>query len=1123
MLTKSLTNSIKTLCLFSLLISTSTVDGQRIKFSQTLIDPAIEGKTYPISVTIDEPIICTNMDIGSVMDECRMTVIFDNPAPDTLSISPCFIEWSTRNWHETRTVQLRLIGHFRNVADRDVKLVAQPAISKSEYYSGFVPNPITVRFRSLNTATCSSTGDPHYSTFDGYYFHFYGRGKSVLAHVPGELEVQTITQGDGYSRNCAIAISEGGNYVALSVCSGNGNIQPLTIFKDLTATPKVISYSGTNYQVDYPSGLSVKFQAWGNNANVYLTLPGRYYKHPQLYGLCGNWNGNQADEGIPSYIMWEWANLNPKHQVISGSDMDLFTAVGDAKVMRTYNNADQAFLTAVKATCDYVPPVYVRPILNNPNAEDITELIKQLTIAGTKNDDGINFIIVADDSPNTEYGDDDVINAQPINAIGPTREELEALCKVIGERSELANCIDLTKRHISNCISDLNLFENIMVVQESLESARTECLQQQLIKTVDDTQANVIINNICIANCPIYSKCVDNQCVCTDSGMKGPLCSIPVNAMPAFNDIKPRVVDIYDWKKQNAEQIMFSLATRYIMPDDKLQCIVNDVAYPANYMSETNVYCRLPISALTAVTENTGNITIYLQVNSYIITTPQYIASYNNPCILCDPNGYVECTRRTEQTCFPKGFKRFVPLVHGIGMTQQSCSRPSIPCQYCINDTTRVDWFSDSSCMPYFIDKNINVRLVEDMDIHLEAVNLSSYIHHITDANNNLWFDNLFIGQSSYPYWRIRTGDYYQNISYTLDCQDMFSTCVFQPILIISTITESLLYNIFLDLMISTTVIDTLNYNLLIINNKDNDPITTSDTTTSTTNTHVLESTTATDTSTESSTIITTSVISHLTSSITTTTLKPTTKQTTVIRSTEPITEIVYTTFDSTTIITSTSTVTYIATDEPVIVQGVSNQESSLPAYVLGIIGAFALMIMIISALMYQSRYRKQQNREDRQDAQFMLDYKTTSDKALSFINPLFVKPEYMEIDPGLINPLYNAMMNMSEGTYKIVCTEKATEKLLIVRGVNDGVETYPIRQRDNKVILNNLYNMSEGIAFDSVDSMISYYSTTDTPFPLTCNLTRVCPKETYSYVNVYSYNNTNIKNTPISVEAEEC
>jgi hypothetical protein len=111
----------------------------------------------------------------------------------------------------------------------------------------------------------------------------------------------------------------------------------------------------------------------------------------------------------------------------------------------------------------------------------------------------------------------------------------------------------------------------------------------------------------------------------------------------------------------------------------------------------------------------------------------------------------------------------------------------------------------------------------------------------------------------------------------------------------------------------------------------------------------------------------------------------------------------------------------------------------------------------------------------------------------------------------------------MSEGTYKVVCTEEATEKLLIVRGVNGGVETYPICQRDNKVILNTLYNTSEGIAFDSVDSMISYYSTTDTTFPLTCNLTHVCPNETYSYGNVYSYNNTNIKNTPVDIEPGDC
>jgi hypothetical protein len=234
--------------------------------------------------------------------------------------------------------------------------------------------------------------------------------------------------------------------------------------------------------------------------------------------------------------------------------------------------------------------------------------------------------------------------------------------------------------------------------------------------------------------------------------------------------------------------------------------------------------------------------------------------------------------------------------------------------------------------------------------------------------------------------------------------------------------------------------------------------------------------------------------------------------------STEPPTEIVYTTFDSTSVITSTSTL--YAIDEPVIVYGASNNKSTIPSYVFGIIGAVAFMAMVIGALMYYSRYREQQKREERQDTQFMLDYQTTSDKALSFINPLFVKPDYIELDSGLINPLYDAMINMSEGTYKVICTEKETEHLLIIRGLNEAVETYPLRQREKKVILNTLYNTNDGIEFDSIDSIISYYRTTTNVFPLSCNLTNICPDETYSYGNVYSYNNTNIKNTPVDVEA---
>ena len=69
---------------------------------------------------------------------------------------------------------------------------------------------------------CSSTGDPHYTTFDGYSYHFYDRGEVLMVRsFSRDFEVQARTHGGPYSRNCAVAARENNNLAIIDVCDGS--------------------------------------------------------------------------------------------------------------------------------------------------------------------------------------------------------------------------------------------------------------------------------------------------------------------------------------------------------------------------------------------------------------------------------------------------------------------------------------------------------------------------------------------------------------------------------------------------------------------------------------------------------------------------------------------------------------------------------------------------------------------------------------------------------------------------------------------------------------------------------------------------------------------------------------
>lgn len=724
----------------------------RVNTSPIRIDPLIEGKTYSFNLQLDEPIICAS---GST--DCYVLYYLDNPEPNLIEIDPCWIRWDVYDWTDIRQFTIRGIPHYYNVPQREFTIKPRAIVSKSDYYSGFQPSSITIRTKPVPTSTCSSTGDPHYTTFDGYYFHFYGRGKEWLVNgVSSGLAIQTVTHGSGYSRNCAIAALENGNYVMVSVCRGYIEFVNRPLNPDVATQPKITtSGGGSNYDIRYPSGVALSFQTWGDNANVYVTLPGTYYQ-AGLTGLCGNWDGNAGNEGL-AYVTWELQNL-PAHLQVSSQD-DLFS-ITDAKILATLKPTIPVN-TNTQGKCAYVPPIYIRPILNNPDVEDITEIIKQILIKPPTVD--TDFVLKPEDQVLFDLHEDDipVVLTPPVNQTAAMIAELEDECRAFSSRPELRACSQLTvTQGVAACLADIKLFADITVVNQNWQGVITLCNNQAALNVTpadpSPAAANqallaIVITNPC-ANvvCGYYAVCnATGQCVCADPNMRGPRCDIPKNAQVEVQLYRPVMVQVPQ-NRPNPESVSYPIVFEVANLDptqDTVECLITTssapiATIPATILSDTLISCSAQLGSL--VQPALAKYAIPVQWNLRVNGKP--LANINggwtqiyywNPCFQCT----VSTTDRSEYchsalgTCFPLGAQvlklnnsaDIAAAVKTLADDALQCvaagaAIPENPCMLCRNHSTSfvAGALADGECMPKLAVRDYQFNIYED-DIRLQA------------------------------------------------------------------------------------------------------------------------------------------------------------------------------------------------------------------------------------------------------------------------------------------------------------------------------------------------------------------------------------------------------------------
>ncbi|CAH1274704.1 VWDE [Branchiostoma lanceolatum] len=707
------------------------LNGRALRTNQEIRLAENDRTDTTVTVVSTIPITCIH---NAAPGNCRLPIELVSEGNDVAVWFPfpvlntCEVPITKEDWNPTTkraTTEYSLLAVRDMVNDGDNRFLLKfnsfdPIFMTTPNHGlwrGYQIPPLRIRTEDKPTASCSSTGDPHFKGTDRKVsYHRYDIGTYVMfKSTVRAFEVQSRLWPCGtVSCNCGVAVRENNDVIIIDICRGpSGRASPeLTIktphpLAEGTRITRTGGSSSSTFNIFFPSGSKVTVGAHLSHMSITIHVPSDDFQNCE--GLCGNFdlddqNDFQKPDGtfhpnndnVPDAFFESWKlNLGQTFWEIAPDpfpfpDPEYCTCIGDAINPNPNQNVIECGQEVRAARFGF-------GVLSGT---DITETMNQRK--RRKRD--TTYHDEDDDDTGYDFSFPDFIPIIPDwpTPSGITEQLAEDFCKQVLRNSTMSIfCEDQANVDIfstlSQCVEDIKVSDDTEWATAALSAMEDVCTTAVLTNvSMHETSENgtsvppqALVEKLCLNQCSFKGTCVNGECVCND-GWIGKDCGVSANTGPNVWDLKRG--GLCDIRQRPCEKV--NVRGIGLIESENLTCRASEAKFAngtwtttgvsyqtfATFESFVEVACYLPPAKIQSADDGIPSYGLYISISNegVYFSDELLLIIYDSVCQECVEGG-------------PCSLKADSCLIGGHCFAEDD-TNPEDWCEKCLSNKNTSDW-----------------------------------------------------------------------------------------------------------------------------------------------------------------------------------------------------------------------------------------------------------------------------------------------------------------------------------------------------------------------------------------------------------------------------------------------